>query len=473
MGLVLAQSESFDSDLAPSFLTEHRHFQSRPHLNPHAKHPRRPFHWSNLKSLTRHELAAGSSSSQTPSPPPPHHLALYHANLARHRTPRYNDPSTHQFSSRKRDQFIDSDEGIALARAQDVKLPGEARRMPSLEREDAFWDGRTCKPKRKRESYLDSPGSSQERTESQQSQEEVEELYRMGVLYDDEQLRGEGFSLGRLQRERPPAQEAMWNVRYRPAKRRGRAVRRGSEVRFEGLNLALSFARLGEDEALRGWLVGDEGGDQGEEGEDEDEDEGGGIFLMEGVETYAAVATRAREVSTHTEVDESADVVDNTIEERVQRIKKRVAELTGDEYTGRGAEDEDEQAVEKKDTSVASVESVTETVDERVARIKSELGALYQKRVEEKSAAEAVEDNAENTDAAYYHYQDLITRFEKLKRNAVPTVQEAENNNDDNNDDWALLDLILDGSNADTTATAPVDTCDADDTWIMLGSNGS
>ena len=124
--------------------------------------------------------------------------------------------------------------------------------MPSLERGDAFWDGRACKAKRKRE--FASRDGSQERTESQQSREEVEELYRMGLLYDDERVRGEGFSLGGLQRERDGVGEVVWNVRYRPVGRRGRALvrRERDNVGFEGLSLALSFTRLREDEALRG-----------------------------------------------------------------------------------------------------------------------------------------------------------------------------------------------------------------------------
>ncbi|KAK0639610.1 hypothetical protein B0T16DRAFT_463262 [Cercophora newfieldiana] len=456
MGLVLASSESLDSDLSSSFLTEHRHFQGRPHLNPRAKHPRRPFHWSQPKSLTRHDLAAAAdlSPSQYSShrDPLPHHLTLYHANLARHRTPRPNDPyssdtaqsrRTHQSSSRKRSKF-DSAEGIALARAQDVQLPGEDRRPPSLERQDAFRDGSTAKRKRG-----DGSESSQE---SQESQREVEELYRMGLLYDDEHLRGEGFSLGSIAREREG--EVVWNVRYRPEKRRGRAVRRDSQGGFQELNLALSFARLGEDEALRAWLVRDE---EEEEEEEEGEEGEGGIFRMERiVETCAG------------DVDESRDAVEETIEERIARIKSTIAATLNFDCP---VQDEEMTGVEEQDMAVTPVETVTnETIDQRVTRIKSELGALYQKKIEEQSATtNTAEEDFNERDEAYY--QDLIVRFEKLKRR--PTAQEA-NNDDNNNDDWAFLDMALDGpSGNDTTTAIPVDIEVADDTWIMLGSDGS
>lgn len=77
---------------------------------------------------------------------------------------------------------------------------------------------------------------------------EDEELYRRGILYDDEHLRGEGFSLGEIMHDTP----VVWNVRYRPAKRRGGRAEGGE---FEGLELALSFARLVDDEAVAKWLM--------------------------------------------------------------------------------------------------------------------------------------------------------------------------------------------------------------------------
>ncbi|KAK0622299.1 hypothetical protein B0T14DRAFT_146888 [Immersiella caudata] len=449
MGLVLASSESLDSDLSLSFLTEHRHLQGRPNFNPRAKYLRRPFHWSQSKAQARHELAEHLDQPFYKDPLP-HHLALYNSNLARHRTPRQFDPwtsdvsqshRTHQVSSRKSNKF-DSAEGIALARCQDVHLPGE-RRPPSLERQDAFRDGTTSKRKR------GSPSSSQ----GDNTRGEDEELYQLGILYDDEHLRGDGFSLGSIAHEAP----VVWNMRYRPKKRRGRAVRRQGDGGFQGLQLALSFARLDDDEQLAALLSGNM---EWTNGEDEVEgvaelkvqDRGDhDIPLVRNVVGTAlqTVETAPSSVSEDTE----------TIEERVQRIKRRIAELA---YFEAPAKDE---------PPAVSAVVVQETVDQRIARVKGELLELRQQKMEA-GAEEEQECHTATPEATHEDFSQLAARFEKYKRYSAWKTE--EDSSDDDNEDWAFLDLvsIVSSNRRDTTAAVSVEV-DVDDAWIMLGSDGS
>lgn len=76
-------------------------------------------------------------------------------------------------------------------------------------------------------------------------EEEIAELYRLGLLYDDEYERGSGFSLDRIAREEP-----VYAVRTRPA----RPTRRARMAR--NLELAgLAFSAFGQDEALAGWMA--------------------------------------------------------------------------------------------------------------------------------------------------------------------------------------------------------------------------
>lgn len=249
MGLVLPNPS--DPDFLDTYLTSHRHLPSRdPFSNPRAKHPRRPFAWSQWKNLTRHERLAQADPEVSASPPRPHHLTLYNANLARHRQPR--SPSARSSPSQAGHAYYPSDiaEGHLVALSE-VPLPGELpvtyhRRPPSLSREDAFRDARTSRKRPSPSLYADD-----------------EELYRLGLLYDNEHERGEGFSLDKIVHE-----EMVWEVR--PAKR-GRNMKRngrkdasmnnlnkgvgGNGQDFCALELALSFAALGEDDALAAWLL--------------------------------------------------------------------------------------------------------------------------------------------------------------------------------------------------------------------------
>lgn len=78
-------------------------------------------------------------------------------------------------------------------------------------------------------------------------EEEVAELYRLGLLYDDEHERGAGFSLDRIVREEP-----VYSLSVRRAKRGGREEEKRE---WAALSLGLEFSAFGEDEALAGWLL--------------------------------------------------------------------------------------------------------------------------------------------------------------------------------------------------------------------------
>lgn len=170
----------------------------------------------------------------------------------------------------------DVDEGAALARSA-IALPGETyhgserdddsqtsprsrstsssrRRPPSLERQDAFRDVRTVKRRRGssssgeevlgRSSSVERDGMERELEEAQ----EIEQLYWMGLLYDDEHERGEGFSMDRIVREEP-----VYSVRVRPA--RNRRYRRVKQNVSMDLGLDLAFPALAEDKALAQFLL--------------------------------------------------------------------------------------------------------------------------------------------------------------------------------------------------------------------------
>lgn len=71
-------------------------------------------------------------------------------------------------------------------------------------------------------------------------------------------------------------------------------------------------------------------------------------------------------------------------------------------------------------------------------------------------------------------YQPLKARFQQyllVPEDPLPEVA-GEANNDDNNADWAVLDVILEDSCNDAASAVHAD-ANADDTWIMLGSDGS
>lgn len=240
---------------------------SPPDRFPRVKQSRRRFHWSRPKTYARHRLAS-STDPDDAALIRPHHRTLYVAHVARHRVPREPENvwwNAHHLPRKVRSQFERhlGEEDVELARCKDFRLPGQPR-VPSLERQDAFCEGRRGVGFKKQVQVQC------ERTRGRKRPVEVDddELYRMGLLYDDEHERGEGFGMDMI--ERGPVE-----VRVVPA--RGRRGRKGRKVTFDHaatavnqgdddkdaeweeerwkLDLALSFAQLGDDEALAAYLM--------------------------------------------------------------------------------------------------------------------------------------------------------------------------------------------------------------------------
>lgn len=124
----------------------------------------------------------------------------------------------------------------ALAKS-DVPFPSDhdhTVRRPSLEREDAFCDANTFKPHGVR-------------TLSSGDDAEVADLYRMGLLYDDDESK-DTFNLNTIRRDEPA-------YTIRPAKRARKAGGKSHASNISRqLNLDLSFADLGDDDAIARYL---------------------------------------------------------------------------------------------------------------------------------------------------------------------------------------------------------------------------
>ncbi|KAH8898284.1 hypothetical protein GQ53DRAFT_817565 [Thozetella sp. PMI_491] len=254
-------------------LSEHRHLPGRK-ANPGEKHPRRPFHWSREKlskidfkyeeahdTLLWRQIQATLAEDGIPSDieellredwPPQlrkkHHLAALAFQASRGRRNKYREYGSldarmqgRSGGSRLEWMVDEVEEGRALARSP-LRLPGDRareRRPPSLERQEAFRE----------------PSSSRKRSFSGMADLLDEaELYRLGVLYDDEQERGAGFDFDAILRDEP-------QFSVRPAKRgRGRKGKpcASSLEHAPCLPLHLSFSTLRDDEALAAFLISPE-----------------------------------------------------------------------------------------------------------------------------------------------------------------------------------------------------------------------
>ncbi|KAB5569946.1 hypothetical protein GE09DRAFT_691681 [Coniochaeta sp. 2T2.1] len=125
---------------------------------------------------------------------------------------------------------IQTREGRDLARSS-AWLP----RRPSLEREEAFCGERPAK----------------KRCRSEDGDETVRELYRLGLLYDNPHERGERFSFDSIVHDGP-----LYSISVQQSRRR--AKRRGSDRRgtwHHSLPLELSMTALEDDERLARFLV--------------------------------------------------------------------------------------------------------------------------------------------------------------------------------------------------------------------------
>ncbi|KAI7765289.1 hypothetical protein LZL87_009818 [Fusarium oxysporum] len=169
-----------------------------------------------LEKILHYEISTGNLQRANPR----------WTHVRRNRMARKHDHSSLGGSS-------DEVEGRDLANSR-VSLPVDRFRLvrrPTLEREEAFRDASTARGN----VYL---GRKMPMTED----DEVAELYRMGLLYDDEQIRGEGFSLDSIKHEEP-------TYSIRPAKQ-SRKKRAQSFSFNQPLHLDLSFTDLGGSQAL-------------------------------------------------------------------------------------------------------------------------------------------------------------------------------------------------------------------------------
>lgn len=160
-----------------------------------------------------------------------------------------NSPSYQYRSRRHRAPWgTDEVEGRDLAKSA-VPLPTDHSRIvrrPTLEREDAFRDANTSKATLRQRGSLPL-------TEDEQ----IAELYRMGLLYDDEQDRGDGFNLNSINHEEP-----IYTIRLAKRARKNKA--RGYDT-DQQLYLDLSFSDLGDNDAIARYLMSSALSGQGED----------------------------------------------------------------------------------------------------------------------------------------------------------------------------------------------------------------
>ena len=251
-----------------SNLTEHRLLPGRED-HQRQKFHRRPFHWPRYKLAKidlkyedhaaedvwrklKQELLLGKTPTDFnevawESLPQHlqrrHHLAALAFQNARARKSRYNGRTAFARSIQRRSGpqmtwLDDEQEGRALARSS-ARLPSDharERRPPSLERQEAFRESSTSK--KRSSSGMD-------------TLLQDEELYRLGLLYDDEHERGSGFNLDAIVHDEP-----VFHIR--PTKRgRSRKDKFSTEVAAYAptLPLELSFSAFGQDEALAAFLI--------------------------------------------------------------------------------------------------------------------------------------------------------------------------------------------------------------------------
>ncbi|KAK4188582.1 hypothetical protein QBC35DRAFT_495862 [Podospora australis] len=153
---------------------------------------------------------------------------------------------------RRQDEY---QEAYTLARDGRIRLPFDEerrrsqRRPPSLERQDAFRDGRTTKRKRiigeediVSDDELRKMGLLYD--DNDEDAQQTKELYVTGLLYDDEHLRGERFTLETIQREEP-----VYAIKTQ-LKKKNQRRRNGQK-----LEMSLDFSVLGDDEELASLLT--------------------------------------------------------------------------------------------------------------------------------------------------------------------------------------------------------------------------
>ncbi|KAL1843520.1 hypothetical protein VTJ49DRAFT_1113 [Mycothermus thermophilus] len=186
------------------------------------------------------------------------------------------------------DSFSQHDRRRARSRSS-TSSSGSQTRPPSLERQDAFRDEKTAKRRRTagadRAYYFDDSANSyghfagDDTAESDADSAETAELYRLGLLYDNDYERGAGFSLAyldhgvpayslRVRQARRPRRRQQWQERQATGWSSQDGVHGGSGSdnhdetmtdRDDGQEylVDLAFSAFGEHEAFRQWMVPD------------------------------------------------------------------------------------------------------------------------------------------------------------------------------------------------------------------------
>ncbi|KAI6783975.1 uncharacterized protein J7T54_001851 [Emericellopsis cladophorae] len=142
---------------------------------------------------------------------------------------------------------LNHESSIELARSK-IELPSDRKlqRCPSLERQDAFCDART---KSRVQVKQMAAGPSEDDAQ-------VAELYRMGLLYDEQDSQAQAQTDSDI--ELNDIQHGAPAYSIRPARRRSHKSRNGDHQYNEGLPLNLSFADLGADNDLAPYLASQE-----------------------------------------------------------------------------------------------------------------------------------------------------------------------------------------------------------------------
>lgn len=230
----------------PSSLSQHRHIPPGRSLNrPHAHRSRNYIVRAAAKRYANTPgtylcqelgLPCAPNCSRCSDSNPVTRRARIERDLRAETTPiaiRYRSPRTRtRWTS-------DESEGCDLARSA-VPLPSDRFRLtrtPSLEREDAFRDAATAKGNVRLR-----------RNQSVNDEAEVAELYRMGLLYDDEQDRSESFNLNCIEHREP-----VFTIRTAKRSRKNK-TRRYSDLDQPPLHLNLSFTDLGGDQTIAQYL---------------------------------------------------------------------------------------------------------------------------------------------------------------------------------------------------------------------------
>jgi len=251
MGLALHDPASSLSDL-----TEHRHLPGRPSAG--SKPKISPGRYYDL--AFRYELTVADEGHR---PLRPHQLAILRSTY-RSKQPIYDSrhslPVTDVHNNRPNQRWAPSteeEEGRELARSE-IRLPSDSRgrRPPSLERQEAFSDARTTKKRQRSPDLLDEA-----------------ELYRLGLLYDNEHERGSGFTLNTIVHNAPVYSIGVRHARVKRS-RRAKTLGAAEPGRAE-LPLDLSFTGLADDDAIARYLISpkvDEITVGGEEEEKEEEE---------------------------------------------------------------------------------------------------------------------------------------------------------------------------------------------------------